>query len=1847
MADVEKMKSAFERNAKVASLQSFSGYQIKEQLYESAHSIIYRGRCTEDNRPVILKLLKHEYPTPEELARFRREYEMTRDVEIDGVIDVYALESSKNSLVMMLEDFGGESLTRVLLKNTPVTLSPSAALRFRSGQGSGQDSVEGHVAGMDLAVFLRLAIRISDILSVIHHRHIMHKGINPSNIVWNPETDQLKIIDFGIATELSREQPEIRNPNVLEGTLAYMSPEQTGRMNRAMDYRTDLYSLGATFYHLLTGQLPFQARDAMELVHCHLAKMPVAPCDLPGIASINGGKMPAIPGILSDIVMKLLAKNAEDRYQSAYGLKADLEYCLAHLQGLQNLEGFTVAQHDISERFQIPQKLYGREQEINTLLTAFERVGQGATELTLVAGYAGIGKSALIHEVHMPVVEKRGYFVSGKFDQFTRDIPYSALIQTFQGLMRQLLSEPEDNIAWWKETLLKALGPNGQVIIDVIPDVELIIGKQPEAPELPPNQAQNRFNYVFQNFVRTCAAAEHPLVIFLDDLQWADSSSFNLLELFMTDPNIQFMLIVGAYRDNEVSDAHPLMFTLRDIQKAGVVINTIPLTPLALEHVTHLITDTLQSNSEMCIPLAELCLQKTGGNPFFLRQFLQALYEDGFLTLDVNRRTWTWNLDAIQQQEMTDNVVELMTRKIQKLPEETQHVLQLAACIGNQFDLQTVSMVYEHAPAMTLRHLWDALQEDLISVISGQLPVISQGESLLTDGTPLNTGFRFLHDRIQRAAYTLLGEADRQKAHVTIGRALLTNTPEADQEERMFEIVNHLNHGCTLITTSSEKTRLAELNLKAGRRAKASTAYQPAYRYLQHGLHCLDTDCWQRQYQLTLTLYEETAEAAYLSGDFDTMEELAAVVLRQTRAVLETITVYEIQIQASIARNRAIDALRIGSGILRRLGVRLSEKPGKVSLIYEFLKVKLALLGTSSIEALLDMPDIQDPQIVAIIRIMNLMGSAAYAAVPALIPILSLKANYFSIRYGHTPTSPYGFAGLAMILCGGVGDIETGCRFGQLALTLQAQVKGKELETRMAFLVHAFVRPWKEHVRHVLQPLLDTYRIGMDIGDFEFAGHASSNYTRLSLFTGDNLSQLAGEMQQFSHVMAQFRQEIPLHCHNLFRQAALNLIGHAQLPTRLVGESYDEEKMIPLYQHAKNHALLSSTYVLKVILCYLFQEYSQAVQQASIAEQYLDGMIGSYYMTLFYFYDSLTRLALWNDLSGSERRRTLKKVTANQKKMKKWARHAPMNHLHKWQLVEAERTRALGKECEAMNYYENAIAGAREYKYTNEEALANELAAKFHLRKGRGQIARIYMRKARYCYLTWGAQAKVTHLDDTYPGLLTATDGRSFDFAQDRREGSIRLTKTSTSTVNGDGTLDLSTLMKASRAISGEMVLADLLKKMMQIVIENAGAQKGFLLLENKEIWSIEAEGAVASADVQVLQSLPIASNLPGLIVQFVTRTLEPVVLHDATRAGNFTHDSYIVQHHPQSILCFPLLNQGILTGMLYLENNLTPGAFTPERVEVLDLLSSQMAISIENARLYEYQVTLTTSYSRFVPRQLLSFLKKESIVDVRLGDQVQQEMTVLFSDIRGFTTLSERMSPQENFNFINSYLGHMEPVIHRHQGFIDKYIGDAIMALFPTNADDALNAAVAMLRVLESYNQERHHANYQPVRIGIGLNSGILMLGTVGGSDRMDGTVISDAVNLASRLEGLTNMYGASIVISEYTVSRLHDPAVYQIRFLAKVQVKGKTEPVSIFEVYDGDSEVIKSLKVQTEPDFEQGVRQYYNRSFAEAANCFKHVLHTNPDDKTAKLYLERAAQFMVQDVPEDWDGVETLEHK
>jgi predicted ATPase/signal transduction histidine kinase len=1467
-------------------ITTIPNYTILEPLYDSPNTLVYRAVRNDDQQPVILKVLKADYLTPAELSRYRHEFEILSQLQLPSVIQAYELKPYHNTLLLVVEDFGGDTLTRLTQQRR-----------------------------LTVAELLPLFIQAAESLGQVHAADLIHKDINPSNLVYNPTTGQVKLIDFGIATRLPRENPTLKNPNQLEGTLPYLSPEQTGRMNRSLDYRTDFYSLGVTFYELLTGQLPFEAEDAMELVHCHLAKPPVPP------HQVN----PLIPPVLSQLVLKLMAKNAEDRYQSALGLKSDVEQILANLTGLTDLSGFKLAQHDFSTHFHLPQKLYGREEEVQQILAAFDTVVQGHSQLLLVAGYSGIGKSILVQEVYKPITEKRGYFMAGKFDQFQRNVPYSAVLQAFRDLVQQLLTEPQSRLDEWQTQIVAAVGNNGQVLMELIPDLELILGPQPAVPTLPPTESQNRFNLVFQKFLKVFCQADHPLVIFLDDLQWIDSASLNLMTLMMND--IPYLLLIGAYRDNEVNLGHPLMTTIEEIQKRGSLVQTVTLMPLTVLHLKQLISDTLHLPLTHTLPLAELVLEKTGGNPFFMGEFLKTLYVEHWLEFNLSQHEWQWDLAQIKAHNITDNVVELMTGKIQRLPPATQIIVKLAASVGHQFDLATLAVISQRSAEQVQTDLWEALREGLV--------------------VPLSENFKFVHDRVQQAAHSLIPEEEKPALHWQIGQLLKTNLGET-LGEKLFEVVDHLNQGSSF-ATPEERMLLVRLNLQAGQQAKLITAYRAAAEYLHHCRHWLTQEHWQTAYELTLSVHLELVEVMYLCGDFDQMEAIAELVLQQARTHLDKVTVYEVRVQAYMAQALILKAIQTGREGLSLFGVVFPEEPTAAD-------IASALADTASrwqslpISELVHLPRMTAANWLATMRLLAINLAPSYTGMPELFPLIVSKIINLTIEHGNAGQSPFAYAGYGLFLCSAM-EIEAGYQFGQLALQLLERGDAQMVNRARTFeVVNVFITPWKEHLSIPCYRLKAVYQVALEEGDLEFAGYAASTSGTYSYFSGQPLvgqeHQLAVYLQEFTSLKQDSGTGFSL---LLYHQDILTLL-QAVLSGTVTDLSEESKKSLGVLQQANDYFGLFLFYTNRLFLCYLFHDVSRALENATLSKNYSVGANGHFAIAVFHFYDSLTQLVNYANADSSRQTEILQQVASNQGKMKLWAHHAPMNCQHKYDLVEAETARVLGNSWQAIQFYEKAIAGARQNEYLQEEALAYELAARFYLAQGMEKVAQTYLQEASHGYQRWGATAKVQHLQTQYPQFLARNSSVTPSSLLN-----TRMATTSVSHSTGTSDLDVHSIIKASQILSEEIVLPRLLEKMMHIVIENAGAELGFLLLPKSTQWVIEAEGRVGQTQVTVLHSLAIEDNrwVSAAMIAYVSRTQQPLVLEAASHRGLFTRDPHVIQSQVNSVLVLPLKHQGVLTGIVYLENNLTTGAFTPDRLEVLNLISSQLAISIENALLY------------------------------------------------------------------------------------------------------------------------------------------------------------------------------------------------------------------------------------------------------------------------------------------------------
>ncbi|MDZ7964129.1 MAG: AAA family ATPase [Nostoc sp. DedSLP03] len=1532
----------------VSTLVMIPGYHITEELYNGSRTLVYRGYREADSLPVTIKLLKNPYPSFGELLSFRNQYAIAKNLNSPLIVQSYSLQAYQNGYALVMEDFGGISLKEWQLSQSRQSLQE----------------------------FLVIAIALCNTLDLLYHERIIHKDIKPSNILINPATKQVKLIDFSIASLLPQETQTVINPNVLEGTLAYISPEQTGRMNRGIDYRTDLYSLGVTFYELLTGELPFASNDPMELVHCHIAKLPLLVYD------INR----QIPFVLSEIVNKLMAKNAENRYQSALGLKFDLENCLTQLQFSGKIESFEIASRDVCDRFIIPDKLYGRDMEVQTLLQAFERVSLGATEMMLVAGFSGIGKTAIVNEVHKPIVRQRGYFIKGKFDQFNRNIPLSAFVQAFRDLMEQLLSETDRQLAQWKDKILCALGENGQVLIEVIPELEQIIGKQPSAPELNGSAAQNRFNLVFVKFIAAFATLEHPLVIFFDDLQWADSASLSLMQVLMSQSEVDSLLTIGAYRDNEVFPSHPLMLILEEMKKAEATISTLTLTPLSQSQIDCLVADTLSCSTVLAQPLAELVYQKTKGNPFFATQFLRALHQENYITYNLQIGHWQCDMVSVKLLSLTDDVVEFMAQQLQKLPQTTQEILKLAACVGAQFDLETLAIVSERSPTDAATALWKALQEGLILPTSQIYKFFQDAQK--SQGETVNPTYRFLHDRVQQAAYSLIPDHRKQATHLKIGQLLLQNTAPEAVELNVFDIVNQLNNGIALIEQIGDRYQLAQLNLIAGKKAKVSTAYKAAIKYCAIGMEMLPEDSWQTAYDLTFQLYRECAECEYITGRFGEAERLFHQALQYVENKFELADIYGLQL--ALRSNQGENLLAAYEAALSGLSVMGMSIPAtdasQQALIATTLQEIHSKLATVQPADLFDLPAMTDPAKKVCMSILPDLWGAAYVGGNQALTILSiLLMVQTSFTYGNAESSGCAYCLYGMMLTI-QGDYRSAYEFATLGRKLDRQFNSAKFIPKTNNVFGHTINPYNRPLVENIAVYQQSVQISYETGDIGFGIWAVICLIWTMLLKGDCLSEVYGETEKYLSYVQQVNNANMTLTFNLQQQFLLHLQGLLEEPDLLVDRGDRQIVCLDAWQKNNFEAGINWYCFLKLQLLYLYGRYADALEVAAIAEKTLASNLGLFPIILFHFYYPLNLAALYPQATPENQQHYWDVMQQHRQLLETWAETCPENFLHQSLLLGAEMARVSGNYADAIACYDRAITAAKENHFSQIEALANELAAKFYLEWDKERIAQEYMIPAYYGYVRWGAKAKVADLEKRYPQLLAAILQQTRSPLSINETifalGSVTYTSSATSSSSSDS-LDLAAILKASQTLSEQIELEKLLSSLLRIVIEDAGADKCVLMLLRDDRLLVKGLIVEGSQPI-VLQRIPIeeSQDIPLKLIYKVLHNRQTVVLVDATADPTLANDPYIVRQQPKSILCSPILHQGQLKGILYLENNLAMGAFTSDRVELLNLICAQAAISLENARLYERSLEYAQQLERSLDELSASNSRFEKLVD-------------------------------------------------------------------------------------------------------------------------------------------------------------------------------------------------------------------------------------------------------------------------
>ena len=1556
---------------------SIAGYEVKEQLYHGARCSVFRAKCIDNGDEVILKTLNDDLSGIDydnAIIRLNHEYYVASTLEHESVcIPIKFCEGAYPVIVYPF--FAAESLAN-FLDNKKLSLTES----------------------------LQLAIKLCHALDEIHKLDIIHKVISPENILIDKDTLDIKVAGFAdastVKTHGKKEIVQICSPESLQINLTYISPEQTGRTSSVLDYRSDFYSLGVTLYHCLCGHPPFTSRDSMELFHQHLAKKPEMLIDVD----------PDVPMVVSKIIDKLLEKNADDRYQSAYGLRKDLEKCLEHLTNRNSIPNFKIAEYDVSEKFQLSRKLYGRESEISALLRRYSQVRSGGKELLMVSGYSGIGKTSLIKKLYEPITESRGYFISGKFDQYQRNIPYSALVNAFRQLFQFILSEDKSRLQQWKHKLLDALDANGQIIIDVIPELELIIGGQPKVKSVDSTEMNKRFKKVFQQFIRVFCAKDHPLVIFIDDLQWIDPASCNLIELIMQDDEVGYLFVIGAYRDNEVDSTHRLITMTNNIKENGVVPTHISLPPLEQDSITWLCADTLQQDETKVFELAKLVNQKTSGNPFFIEEMLQMLYDKKLIYFSSENGCWGWSLENIIEHQISDNVVDLLLTKIDKLPDTTRYALMVAACIGGKFDIFTLAELTGEDPKKFTEQLYAAISENMVVSISAD----NLREDNIFDEkySGRNIYLKFVHDRIQQVCYSLATEDELHDIHFKLGSLLLSNYSEEQLQENIFTVVDHLNKCSKLITTKAEKDRLSSLNLDAGNKANSTSAYELALNYFTSGIKLLGKACWEDDYDKTFQLYTNAAEAAYVNTNFPLQDCFAEVVLDKAKSLEDKLKIYELKLQACIAQDELEEAKEFGFEVLKDMGEHFPENPTIDHVTASIVKTK-ELIGDRNIDDMVNLPEMKDQVKQSALRILTALGGVIIVTYPNLHKLTVSRRVDLCLQYGFAPQTPMAYGSYCSML-GNLGNSQFAFEMADLALKSLTRSSNTLLNAKVDYLVYTAVKIWCSSLEECATPLLRCFQQCMDSGDYEFAGYAAYHYAALASASSAKLPELEHQLFDLEKTLTKIKQERTASYIDILYKSVISLTGAHYYDYS--EHDFCSEDLKLFASEIDMHQFLLVHYLHKMIVYFVVGEYDKVLESSLEADKYRYLEFTCASNSRFVFIESLAMLQCYEEFDQSQKQTADEKLNAHLNLLQLWSQSAPMNHQHKHELVQAELYRVKGSnKCQEM--YDRAIEHAKQNGFTHEEAIANELAAKYYHNAGRTKFAMGYFLDTYDCYKSWGAFAKLSLLKETYPEYFRSEN--LLDTASEDSYLSEPIVQ-----AQEDQSLDFRSILKASQNISGNTDLDDLIECLLDIVIENAGAQKAFLILEEDGEYTIEGFKSLADEGIRVPMKLEQCTKIPKNLINFVGRSAEVIVYADAKNDTDVITDEYFETNKVGSVLCVPVVRQGDSIGILYLENNSLTGAFSSDRVEVLTLISSQAAISIYTTKLYKKVKQSEARYRGIIENAV------EGIFQISLDGSI---ITVnkAFAEIIGYS------SPEELLRNIPTVRPHFV-----HPEVLDKLIG-------------------------------------------------------------------------------------------------------------------------------------------------------------------------------------------------------------
>jgi predicted ATPase/signal transduction histidine kinase/CheY-like chemotaxis protein len=1456
---------------------------------QSARSIV--SRIDASGTRLILKETATGINDVGAMASLRHEHALLHGLDLPGVAEVVGLAGSHNRLALVMRDAGQLNL----------------ADRLMAGP-------------MAIGDALDIAAQLADAIAALHLHKIVHRNVNPANIVLDA-AHRVTLVDFAIATTLSNLAVDRTSPALLEGALRYLSPEQTGRTGRSVDLRADLYSFGATLNEMLTGSPPFTADDPVELVHAHLARRPRPPHAV----------RPEVPLALSRIVLKLLEKEPELRYQTADALAADLRHARERWQASGIVEPFALAQHDVPREFKIAEKLYGRADELRTLNDAFARVGAGHRELVLITGEPGIGKSALVSHLERPVVERHARFIAGKFDQLQRSVPYAGIVQAFRMLVRQILSESEAALSGWKRQIQDAVAPNGQVLIDLVPEVQHVIGPQPPVPASGPGESVNRLNLVFTSFLGVFAKAEHPLVLFLDDLQWVDAASLQLITRWMSDGDNRYLFMLGAYRDEEVGLSHPLTLTLAAIRAGNAPLLELKLGPMKRGDVVSLVASALNHPPERVRPVADLVFSKTAGNPFFVRRLLHALHAEGLIRFDQDAGEWRWDLAELERAPLSGNVIEFMVRTLNRLPAPTQHLLQAGACLGHRFDLNLLADVAARPRMAVTADLWPALEEGLLLPLHHAYKAPRFAGPLDDKLIKLPAVLQFAHDRVQQAAYSLMSPQRRRSLHLDIGRRLRERVSGGQPDESLFDVADQLNLGQALIESPAERLSLAQLNLAAGRKAKTSAAYQAAFDYLDAALRQLPEHAWRQHLELSFAIHRELAECAYLTGRHAVADDLVRNAFEHAPSTSSQADLYTLRVLAAMVAGDSGRALQIG-----REGLALFESEWPLENLDAAIEREaanvIASLGNRRIGELKDAPGVQDEGICACMRLLSTLGPPAYfSGANDILAFVTMKGTDMALRHGPSTFSSYAYVFYGALHHARTGDYDTGYAFGALAVDLARRFGDSGELARTLQVFSLVVSVWKAPLRDTLPLMHEGYAAALKSGELAYAAFTLAGLLINSLPAAVTLSDLLEQSEIGLDFVIKQKNQIATSIILPFRQLVRNLTGKTDSITTFDDDEFTELNF--LAQAKGNDTAIGHYWVARLQAAWLAGDLELARFCSGEAQSALKGIQGMFTSAEQVYYTILTLTGMHDALTPAAQGEARETIVAMQQQLGTWAKHCPRSFGHKLDLVDAELARLDGDVWRALRSYRAAIEGAEREGFLQDEAIAHELRGRFLLAQGEPGFAALHILKAHDGYSRWGATVKARRLTLDYPGFFTSRP----------QAPQFRI-----------GALDTLGLIKSSQAISAETVQARLYERILQIVVEVAGAERGILVLDSPAALVVRARVTADEAPVTMPEGTPLSEcpDIPQAILRYVARSKESLVLADAAADGLFVNNPEVGKLGTRSVLCVPLQRQDRFIGLLFLENGAIANAFTQQRVEVVQALASQAVISLENSTL-------------------------------------------------------------------------------------------------------------------------------------------------------------------------------------------------------------------------------------------------------------------------------------------------------